>query len=152
MWLQTTYGFYSVIEHRDDIDTLMVRARSRDDLVALCDEVAAGIRRDYNKGDAEGFDTESIVYTPDADYAYRLVVPRKAWMEVSLRLMADIDYPNFKNAVSERDPERANLYHDLWLSLLSIQKPLSLSPLDRWFDEEDPEEKALREYLDSEPR
>ena len=35
MWLMTTRGFYSVVEHRDDADRLLVRARTREDIEAL---------------------------------------------------------------------------------------------------------------------
>ena len=41
MWLMTTRGFYSVVEHRDDADRLLVRARTREDIEALAGLVAA---------------------------------------------------------------------------------------------------------------
>lgn len=147
MWLQTKYGFYSVIEHRDDPDTLMVRARSRKDLVALC-QVAAELRDDYTSAEAEGFDVECIVDTPNADYAHRLIVSRKGWMDVSLRLMRDIDYPNFKDAVSKRDPVRAHLYHDVWQTLLTIQHPV----IPGWDGWDEQESSLIDGFLDIEPR
>jgi hypothetical protein len=159
MWLQTKYGFYSVIEHRDDVNTMMVRARCREDLEALCDEVAAGVRRDYNNGDAQGFDSDRIVFSPDADYHYRLIVPRAAWMEVALRLMTEIDYPNFKSAVGERDKARADLYHDVWATLYRIQSKRGGGYFFDMLDDGDAypeddmvpgsEEEAIKEFLEN---
>lgn len=120
MWLQTKYGFYSVVEHDDDVHTVLIRARSRKDLENLCD-LADAVRRDYKHGEAVGIEHSAIQYTPTADYYYRIICPRTSWMEVSLRLMTEIDYGNFKNAVSERDAERSNLYHSVWSVLLAIQ-------------------------------
>lgn len=120
MWLQTKFGFYSVVEHTDDVHTVLIRARAREDLDNLCD-LADSVRRDYSKGEAVGIDHSAIQFTPNADYAYRIICPRQSWMEVSLRLMTEIDYGNFKNAVSERDPERSHLYHRVWGVLYSIQ-------------------------------
>ena len=148
MWLQTKYGFYSVVEHRDQIDTLIIRARAREDLVALCDEVAAAVRRDYGTADAKGFDVEAIQHTPNADYAYRIEVPRLSWMQVSLRLMAEISYPNFKDAVAKRDPARATLYHDVWMTLMEIQRPAALDWKDLGLDGE-AEAQIIDEFLDS---
>ena len=39
MWLFTTQGFYSVVAHRRDPDRLLVRARAREDLEALRDQI-----------------------------------------------------------------------------------------------------------------
>jgi hypothetical protein len=142
MWLQTKYGFYSVVEHNDDLQILMVRARSRDDLVNLC-ELADAVRRDYKSASVEGFDTDKIVHTPQADYHWRLIVPRQAWMELSLRLMTEIDYGNFKNAVAKRNRERADLYHEVWATLLDIHRE---GEDDRW---ELSDERALEDWLDN---
>lgn len=160
MWLQTKFGFYSVVEHYEDVHTVLIRARSRKDLENLC-EVADSVRRDYNNGEAVGIDEKAIQFTPNADYHYRIVCPRVSWMEVSLRLMTEIDYGNFKNAVSERDSERAYLYHRVWHTLYTIQdgrEDYSYGdgsaglPWDDWDDDDDPkpgtEEAVIKEFLD----
>lgn len=172
MWLQTKIGFYSVVEHDDDVQTVLIRARSRTDLENLCD-VADAVRRDYAEGEALGIDHKAIQFTPNADYHYRIICPRVSWMEVSLRLMTEIDYGNFKNAVSERDPDRSHLYHSVWNVLYSIQARDDRSygdgygglPWDDWADdkpeaeverEPDPgtEEAIIKDFLDGcgEPR
>ncbi|MFN8150301.1 MAG: hypothetical protein U0R24_04125 [Solirubrobacterales bacterium] len=39
MWLFTTQGFYSVVAHRDDPETLIVRGRTREDIEALREQI-----------------------------------------------------------------------------------------------------------------
>jgi hypothetical protein len=123
MWLVTKKGFFSVVEHRDDVNTVLVRARDRKDLEWLC-EIADDVRRQDGR-EAIGFEDERILMDESADYLWRLIVPRIAWCEVAMRLMiAEIDYPNFKSAVE--DKQRASLYMRVWSTLLSIQ------PVKRW--------------------
>ena len=40
MWLMTTRGFFSVVEHREDDNILLIRARCKQDIEALADLVA----------------------------------------------------------------------------------------------------------------
>ncbi len=133
MWMMTKYGFYSVVEHRDDPQTVLIRARARKDLEELC-EVADSLSRQYGSRVATGFTPDRILLDDTADYRFRLIVPRQAWMEVTLHLCEGVDYANFKNAVKERDPDRADVYMRVWSALYSIQtatKRLSDSMLDR---------------------
>ena len=39
---------------------------------------------------------------PDADYAYRIFVAKKIWSQVMIALSQELDYDNFKIAVSQR--------------------------------------------------
>ena len=109
MWLVTTRGFYSVVDDTTDPDgqTLLIRARVRGDLEALGD-LLPGIE---------------VRETPDHDYRYRTTATRSAFAEVASKLAAEIDYPNFKNAVASRQgSERAHLYSDVWSTLLRLQR------------------------------
>ncbi len=102
MWLLTTQGFYSVVEDRDDPHWLLVRARTRADLEALGEQV-------------EGLE---IFDDPDADYRWRARLLREEWIAAAAQLAHAIDYPNFKQAVDERQgPRRAWLYEKVWLVL-----------------------------------
>ena len=106
MWLITTRGFYSVVEHRDDPDVLLVRARAREDLEALSPLIP---------------DLE-IVEHAGSDYRFRASVARGDWQEVLEQLTAEIDYGNFKNAVATRvGRERAATYGDVWGTLMRLQ-------------------------------
>jgi len=95
MWLMTTRGFYSVVEHRDDADRLLVRARCQADIAALADLV-----------DGEPVRLE------DADYAWRVEVTRGEWQAAMQVLVGEITYPNFKSAV--RDPAHHDAYLKVW--------------------------------------
>jgi len=107
MWLLTTIGFYSVVQHRDDPDMLIVRARTREDIEALCD-------RRLPVGD--------IVAEAGTDYRYRVFCARAEFEEAVAGLVHDLDYPNFKNAVAERQgAERAGLYSKIWSLLHRLQ-------------------------------
>jgi hypothetical protein len=100
MWLLSTCGFYSVVAHRDNNDTLIVRARVREDLEEL--------RRGYLP------DLE-IVEGGGSDYQFRAFVSRMEWEHAVRRMAAHIDYPNFKDAIDERQGNsRAELYGRLW--------------------------------------
>lgn len=106
MWLTTTHGFYSVVQHRDHHDKLVVRARSREDIEAL-ESVIPGLEP-YS--DAR------------ADYRWRAVVSRAEWVAAVAQMVVEIDYPNFKSAVAERQgSRRASLYGEVWRTLLALQ-------------------------------
>ena len=107
MWLITTRGFYSVVEHRSDPERLIVRARRREDLEALAELIP----------DLEIFSDRR------ADYRWRAVVSRSEWVVALALLAGEIDYPNFKNAVAKRQgEERARCYSEIWRILYALQQ------------------------------
>jgi hypothetical protein len=107
MWLFTTQGFYSVVAHRRDRDRLIVRARAREDLEALREQIP-----------------ELRIHSdPDADYRWRAVVTRAEWVAVVAELATELDYDNFKRAVATRQGrERERLYHRVWAALRELQR------------------------------
>lgn len=82
MWIMTTRGFWSVVQHRNNPTLLLVRARCREHLSAFPDR--------------------EIRHTPDADYLYRVAVTRELFQHIMRREMNAIDYPNFKAAVAQQ--------------------------------------------------
>lgn len=109
MWLFTPHGFYSAVEHRNQPDTIIVRARDADDLEAL---------RSYIP------DLE-VVETTNADYRYRAFVSRSEWASAVSTMSRQIDYDNFKNAVKKRQGEhRASVYMRVWSAMLALQPAL----------------------------
>jgi len=110
MWVFTTDGFYSVVAHREDKDMLMVRCRAEADAKALAKRLTTIM-------------PAAILHTPEADYAWRLVVPRVVWAWYLSKFVADLDYPNFKDAVAERQGRsRADVYHDVWATMAEVQQ------------------------------
>lgn len=107
MWFFTTQGFYSVVAHRRDPDKLIVRARAREDMEALREQI----------------DNLRVYADSKADYRWRAVVTRAEWVKAVALLAAHIDYDNFKSAVGERQgSERARVYHHVWGELLPLQR------------------------------
>jgi hypothetical protein len=107
MWLFTDIGFFSVVAHRDRPDTLLVRARTRGDLEALRDRHLPDLELHENLG---------------SDYRWRAFVIRSDWEHMAAALAAGIDYPNFKDAVAERQGnDRADIYHDVWAVVHRLQ-------------------------------
>lgn len=112
MWITTTTGFYSAVAHRDDASQLLIRARSRGDLVRL-NELA----RTIHLGPYEIIDSVKT----HADYPWRTVISKFDWCALLTEMATGIDYDNFKNAVATRhSPQRAHTYHRVWEALHSI--------------------------------
>ncbi|MDQ3813596.1 MAG: tetratricopeptide repeat protein [Armatimonadota bacterium] len=110
MWLMTQYGFFSVVQHKDDADLFLVRARVRNDLQNLLN--LCGLTRE-------------IAVTPDADYRYRLLLAREEWEFVARSLAQTVDYPNFKNRVHELPDQNTKnrAYMEVWSTLASVKEP-----------------------------
>ena len=108
MWLLTSIGFFSVVADRHDPARLLVRARAHEDLEAL--------RQGY---------LPNLVIIEDAgtDYRFRAFIERGAFERAATALVADIDYPNFKDVVARRQgAERAHLYALIWSTLYRLQE------------------------------
>jgi hypothetical protein len=108
MWVVTTRGFLSAVEHREEPDTIIVRARVRGDLDQL-KPVVKGLRRRAFRDDS-------------ADYCYRVHVTREEWREALSLFGERIDYGNFKDAVKqEQGPVRAGIYMSVWSALTRLE-------------------------------
>ncbi len=101
-------GFFSAVQHRDEPDSVMIRARFSGDLERLCERI--------------GVDRSCISVTPDADYAYRITVPKTVWANAVKDIADDIDYDNFKNSVHEGGMSpRDKAYMDCWYAMVCGQ-------------------------------
>lgn len=106
MWLMTTEGFFSAVADFNDNDFVLVRSRAQAD----SENLAAAA------GGAE------VIETPDADYRWRVRLPRETWSAFVAQQAGAIDYGNFKNAVRQRQgAERAHVYGEAWSVLLQLQ-------------------------------
>jgi len=122
MWLMTSIGFFSIVEKSGDKaeGLLTVRARCRSDLLAL---KALYLPQ-----------ASDIEHSEKNDYRYRLHAPKSAVSEAIAKLVADIDYPNFKQRVQERQGGfRAKMYHEVWSSMYSLQQNPDLA---EWLDKD----------------
>lgn len=106
MWIMTTRGFYSAVQHRGDPNRIMVRARCEEDIRNLLDLI-----------DAEPWSLER------SDYEWRLECSVADWTTALAAMSLEIDYDNFKNAVAKRQGhERANVYMSVWSALLRLER------------------------------
>ena len=57
---------------------------------------------------------------PGSDYAWRAVISQKNWQHALTQLAAEVDYPNFKDAVKDQLHKQA--YMNVWADLLVLQQ------------------------------
>lgn len=81
MWLFTVEGFLSVVQHRDDQNKVVVRARNRAALEGISESLGV-----------------EIMLTPTADYPCRVIMTREQMANLAAAYVNEIDYDNFKNA------------------------------------------------------
>jgi len=119
MWIMTIDGFYSAVQHRQHPQLMIVRARDYDDLVRLIEKTIPGVRPH-----------DLIEETPKADYPCRVTLNVSHWAHYVATAAEDIDYDNFKSAVSQRiGPERSHVYHSVWAVLHRLEdEPLPFEP------------------------
>lgn len=113
MWVFTTKGLLSIVEHKEDSNMLCVRARRREHLV-------------------EHFPLREFQYTPYGDYHWRMVLPREEVVKFLIKAVYDIRYPNFKDA---SDVSLQTTYARVWGDCLALQGPIPVN-LDADYDRE----------------
>lgn len=85
-----------------------IRARARAGPAAL---------RDRHRPDLE------IVESDHTDHRFRAFALRDEWAHAAQLLAADIDYPNFKSAIAERQSyARARRYGMVWEIMLGLRR------------------------------
>lgn len=111
MWIFTKTGFISVVKHTEKADFLLVRARRREDLEAIVEPMLAS-----------GYPLDDITETPEADYRFRVVMPRDCFAVVMSELVDQIDYPNFKDSIPKTKPGYATFAGRTWWEGLNYQR------------------------------
>ena len=107
MWITTLDGFYSIVEHRDRKDHVLVRSRVRNDLERFKKFVPK---------------VGKITYLARADYPYRILITKHALAKAMARMAYEVRYPNFKSAVTTRLGKiRAGVYMRVWGVLTSLE-------------------------------
>lgn len=117
MWVFTTGGFVSAVEHRDNKDLLMIRARDRQSL----DTMIEGIELAGNAINADG---EKLAVEKDlepkasdnADYRWRVVISKATFaLWLQFEVLNYLNYPNFKSALGKhRGADFTSAAHRVW--------------------------------------
>ena len=103
MWLFTTTGFISIVEH--DANQLVVRARDSLSLSPL----------------AQSYDLD-IRSTPTADYPYRLLLSKDQFKNYLHSQAGLINYKNFKSEVAiTRSEAFANILVKVWSAMHGVE-------------------------------
>jgi hypothetical protein len=115
MWIFTTKGFFSIVETKEDPDQVLIRARIKKDIQNMKDLF-----------DALGLKSTKILVGSGSDYKYRFTADRMDWIAAMTRLMLDLRYNNFKDAVYESDSHemrerRRDAYFDIWAITRNLQ-------------------------------
>jgi hypothetical protein len=122
MWIFTRHGFISCTcaQKRDakgkpmpgvtDTELFMVRARLRQHLERIQD--AGFIPHDA-----------PIIETEHNDYRFRVLLAKADFVEMTMMLAADVDYPNFKSEVMRKEgaTEYERALHKVWSSMYAVQ-------------------------------
>ena len=106
MWIFTQHGMVSVVQHREDPNLLLVRAREP--------EVLKEFFSDSPK--------TRIQKTPKADYRYRVLVDRDGFWDVMIGQINQIDYPNFKShLIGNVDPNTYRAYEEVYYAAAFLE-------------------------------
>jgi hypothetical protein len=107
MWLLLDTGFVSIVQHRDDPDLLLVRARVEDDITAVFGPDIAVQERH------------------GADYLYGAVIPRTRVADVLASKVMALDYDSHVKdiAIQRSAPAdgRSAAYYDTWSAMAQMQ-------------------------------
>lgn len=101
-------GFFSVVECAEDPTKVAVRARVREDLVALRRWVPMLGRIYAGKG---------------SDYPFRCFVSKLAFAQgLAAAVTEGLTYGNYKSAVHKRDPRRAAVLSQAWSVFRELER------------------------------
>ena len=106
MWLFTKNSFISVVQHRDQPQDVLVRARVKNHLDRLFPEKVGQIQKD-----------------DEADYRWRLTIPKRELADrISAYILQSLDYDNFKATQEADDPAWSHFLHAVWAEGLRLQR------------------------------
>lgn len=118
MWVfSPAAGFLSAVEHRDNPDYLMVRARDKQSL----EDMVAEIELAGNAtGDKSPVTQDDIYSEENSDYAYRIVISKATFaLYLQFTVLNMLDYKNYKShAANFRNADWMSSLHGVWSQML----------------------------------
>lgn len=119
VWVMTNFGAFSVVQHNEQPQVLVVRARVKAHLVEL---------RERHLPDLV------IYHTPENDYHWRAFCLRNAVADFLSTAVYEMDYPNFKNSV--RDDRLHDVYTSVWQTMFRAFGGYGRRPARDTYDDE----------------
>lgn len=117
MWVITTGGFVSAVEHRDNKDLVMVRARDKQSLTTMIEgiELAGNAINAAGETLAIEKDLEPIA-SDTADYRWRVTISKATFaLWLQHEVLSYLNYPNFKSALAKhRGADFSRAAHRVW--------------------------------------
>lgn len=116
MWIFTTGSFVSAVQHRDNPDLVMVRARDKESLETMLEGIElAGV------ADAEKFERPEIISVP-GDYRWRVTISKATFaIYLQFEVLNYLNYENYKDALTK---VRGEKWHraamGVWTSMLAV--------------------------------
>lgn len=106
MWIFTNRGLISVVQHRENKELLLVRARQKGLLENLSTAVPLDVFED-----------------PSADYPFRAWASRMTLVEILYGEVERVDYSNFKESVLD------SFLHNLYYRVYTVMSLLNNHPV-----------------------
>jgi hypothetical protein len=107
MWLITKAGFYSVVQHRENHDLVLIRSRVGADIRRLKEQYIPGLE---------------LVKNENADYPFRAIATKKELANAMVQMIQELDYDNFKNMIHKvYGHARHEVYSRIWGILHQLQ-------------------------------
>ncbi|HET7708953.1 MAG TPA: hypothetical protein VFK50_05385 [Sphingomicrobium sp.] len=104
MWVYLNDAFVSAVEHKDDHQLLVVRARVEGDLERFFRGMNINVQRHE-----------------DRDYLFRTIVTKQTFARQLSAFAEAIDYPNFKGSIASSDHDRHDAYLRVWSVMANLQ-------------------------------
>ncbi len=101
MWILMNDAMLSIVRHREQLGTMLVRARLAGDIERV-------------------FPEAQVVVGGGTDYRFRAVLPEKEVADAVSRRLLGISYGNFKASV--REPKRHHAYFKVWDVMHDLQE------------------------------
>jgi hypothetical protein len=136
MWIFTRDGFFSIVRHRDDPGSFLVRARVREDLErafggAGCDQCDGG-KTDFAALLGKPCPSCGIQELADADYRFRGSVSELRVRNYLTNAVTDIDYEtNVKGNLDQGEPDRHRAMMNVWDAMYDVQINRAVQERDR---------------------
>lgn len=117
MWVWTTAGFVSAVEHRQNHDNVMVRARDRESLENMLTSIELAGKALAEDGSEVTVDKDLVIKTSSkGDYRHRVTCSKSTFaLFLQFEVLNYLSYPNFKSELAKfRGADFTSAAHSVW--------------------------------------